>query len=395
MARPIGLQFHVVTTQRELAKPDCDGLFLVNRFKASGSRSYDFDNKADKERLRSLFQRPSHTAIARHLMRSGQFASGKRRRQSASVSLQTTINEFNEVNGGMLLPPDLKDEFAPHCLELEKLRKALSELEEARLRARDASAKDRKRKRGAICSREVQFKEANVQLRLRELRTALHDARAMRELIDGPGVEDGRLVLVMFPCRRTGCEVAASSSKTAFDITCICPEKLTELTMGKLVVRDVCIVLIDETWPRARRMFREIISGSLDDQHSAQDGAVDLDTDLRRLFSDEAWARLRSSVVDRTGERFSPSFERNAMVVMMGPEDAGERTRHGLITNFGRKQAEELGVCTLEAAVRLGELIGRLSFSQRASSQKALNEFLAGKPVGRSKREGKSLDPSK
>ena len=70
----------------------------------------------------------------------------------------------------------------------------------------------------------------------------------------------------------------------------------------------------------------------------------------------------------------------------MGPEPAEARASYGLITNFGRMQEEDLGVCTLEAAVRLGELVGQLPSSERTAAQKALNAYLEGKPIGTSAR---------
>jgi hypothetical protein len=79
------------------------------------------------------------------------------------------------------------------------------------------------------------------------------------------------------------------------------------------------------------------------------------------------------------------------MVIKTGEEPAERRQRYHQISNFGRKQEmEDVGVCTLEAAVRLAELIGGVSSEERDAAQAALDAYLADKPVGTTALSSKS-----
>jgi hypothetical protein len=318
----------------------------------------------------------------------------------------------------MPLPPAVAAVLSRHPLEAGHLLEALVEWRGVRAVLESGGSTKK--------PRHMQFKEDNVRVKLRELRRAIQDEAAMVELVPPPcpgkgeaegeakgksegkasnrpgqqGLSDrveerphpcpeeeglcdraGRIVLVMFPCDKFGCEISDQSTKAACDLSFLRPIALASLTQSRLVVKEVAIVMIDETWPRARKMFYEMVYEGFDADGGGSFAAID--ECVSQLFSVEEWETIRATVLDAPkGKRFNPAFERNAFVIKMGPELPEQREQYPRITHFQRKQEEELGVCTLEAAVRLAELIGHLSSQERAAAQEALDDYLIGKPVG-------------
>lgn len=201
----------------------------------------------------------------------------------------------------------------------------------------------------------------------------------MNALMDTPENADvcgGRIVLVMFPCNKMGYEVDDCSSRTAMDISFLRKSELERVTKGKFALTEVLIVLIDEVWPRARSIFAELVNEAFDSQSDSGENSK-----IKDLFDELEWKQVQD-VANAPGKRFNPNFERNALVIKMEAEPPEKRLSYPQLTNFGREQGDDFGVCTLEAAVRLAEMIGQLSREERAAAQQALNEYLEGKEVG-------------
>ena len=296
-----------------------------------------------------------------------------------------------------------------HPLEVEKLRVALIELatasaaeaaqdaEQDRARAKATLSKPRAHRSAKVRNlgaqtapkpRRSAFKAENVRLRLRDLRRALHDEAAMSAVMNGPGVSDGRIVLVMFPCTKMGSEIAECCTHTAWDGRCLRPAEIRKLTGSKLAIREIVIVLIDETWPKARKIFYDIVGESFDPDGGGHD---DINEGVRQFFTPAEWTNVCREVDRSAGQGFNRAFERHAMVIKTGEEPAERRQRYHQISNLGRKQEmEDVGVCTLEAAVRLAELIGGVSSEERDAAQAALDAYLADKPVGTTALSSKS-----
>ena len=363
------LAFHLVTTARELARPDCDGRYLCDWWTAArGGRAvvYDYGTPAGRAAARALFAREDGgpAAVARHFALHGPAQSAKRRRQAERAA------------AGPPVPGALG------CgLEVDRCRKALAEwlaLPPAAPAAGSRAAKAREAKRRHLA--------ASAALLRRTVGDAVAFAKAAASAgarADEPeraleaGLAGGGLKLVLFPAPHFSVEVAVPPAlpATAADLSFL------PRARG---LRGVEIVLIDETWPEARRIFEDLASGGPGDGdgdgEDGEDGEVE--RILRGLFeADDEWAALEAA----GRETHAAAFLRRAFVITLAPEDPEAREGYGLVSNFprGQEDAERgVGVCSLEAGLRLGELAGLLSAADRRAGQAKCNAWL-GEQLGK------------
>jgi len=361
------LAFHLITTARELARPDCDGRYLCDWWTAArGGRSvvYDYDTPAGRAAARALFAREDGgpVAVARHFALHGPAQSAKRRRQSERAA------------AGPPVPGTLGG-----ALEVDRCRNALAEWLAA------AATEPPEAGRRAAKAREAKRRHLAVSAAL--LRQTVGDAVAFAKAAaaagtgssaDEPeraleaGFRGGKLKLVLFPAPHFSVEVAVPPAlpPTAADLGFL------RRARG---LRGVEIVLIDETWPQARRIFEDLAGRDGEDEgdellEDGEDGEVE--RILRGLFeADDEWAALEAA----GRETLAAAFLRRAFVITLAPEDPEAREGYGLVSNFPRGQEDAqrgVGVCSLEAGLRLGELVGLLSAADRRAGQKAGNAWL-------------------
>ena len=356
------LAFHLITTARELARPDCDGRYLCDWWTAARGGPaviYDYDTPAGRAAARALFAREDGgpAAVARHFALHGPAQSAKRRRQAERAA------------AGPPVPGTLGG-----ALEVDRCRKALAEwlaapaTEPPEAARRAAKAREAKRRHLAVSAALLRRTVGDAVAFAKAAASAGARADEPERALEA-GLEGGGLKLVLFSAPHFSVEVAVPPAlpATAADLSFL------PRARG---LRGVEIVLIDETWPEARRIFEDLASGGPGggDGEDEEDGEVE--RILRGLFeADDEWAALEAA----GRETHAAAFLRRAFVITLAPEDPEAREGYGLVSNFprGQEDAERgVGVCSLEAGLRLGELVGLLSAADRRAGQKACNSWL-------------------